>query len=89
MPQGSAFGPGSRLFFHVDATASSTSFAPEVVYALERGTGGVAMGLVPAPPDGSAAVSSRGRAAFETNRLYAPDVLDIEDLWQWESLARG
>ncbi|HYN01795.1 MAG TPA: C25 family cysteine peptidase [Vicinamibacteria bacterium] len=89
LPQGPAFGPGSRLFFHVDATAASTSFSPEVVYALERGSGGVSMSLVPAPPDGSTAVSSRGFASFETNRLFAPDVLDIEDLWQWESLASG
>ncbi|HYN01407.1 MAG TPA: C25 family cysteine peptidase, partial [Vicinamibacteria bacterium] len=70
-------------------TAASTSFSPEVVYALERGSGGVSMSLVPAPPDGSAAVSSRGFASFETNRLFAPDVLDIEDLWQWESLGSG
>ena len=47
------------------------------------------MSLVSAPPDGSAGVSSRGFASFETNRLYAPDVLDIEDLWQWESLGSG
>ena len=40
LPQGPTFGPGSRLFFHVDATASSLSFSPEVVYALERGAEG-------------------------------------------------
>ncbi|HYN41897.1 MAG TPA: right-handed parallel beta-helix repeat-containing protein, partial [Thermoanaerobaculia bacterium] len=51
LPQAASFGPGSRLFFHVDATASSTSFTPEVVYALERGSGGVSMSLVPATPD--------------------------------------
>ena len=89
LPQGPTFGPGSRLFFHVDATASSTSFSPEVVYALERGTGGIQMALGDASPDGPAGVSSRGFASFETNRLYAPDVLDIEDLWQWESLGSG
>ena len=89
LPQGPTFGPGSRLFFHVDATASSTSFSPEVVYALERGTGGVQMALGDAFPDGSAGVSSRAFASFETNRLFAPDVLDIEDLWQWESLGSG
>jgi hypothetical protein len=89
LPRTSSFGPGSRLFFHVDATASSTSFSSEVVYALERGTGGVSMGLLSAPADGSPAVASRGFASFETNRLFAPDVLDIEDLWQWESLGSG
>ncbi|HYN03967.1 MAG TPA: hypothetical protein VE359_16075, partial [Vicinamibacteria bacterium] len=25
----------------------------------------------------------------EPDRLFAPDVLDIEDLWQWESLGSG
>ena len=35
------------------------------------------------------AVSSRGFASFETNRVFAPDVLDIEDLWQWESIGSG
>ena len=89
LPQGSSFGPGSRLFFYVDATASSTSFSAETVYALERGSGGVRMALGNATVDGSAGVSSRGFASFETNRLFAPDVLDIEDLWQWESLASG
>ena len=89
LPQGPSFGPGSRLFFYVDATASSTSFSAETVYALERGSGGVRMALGNATVDGSAGVSSRGFASFETNRLFAPDVLDIEDLWQWESLASG
>ena len=89
LPQGPVFGPGGRLFFHVDATASSTSFSAETVYALERGSGGVRMALGNATVDGSAGVSSRGFASFETNRLFAPDVLDIEDLWQWESLASG
>ena len=89
LPRSTAFGPGSRLFFHVDRAASSTSFSPEVVYALERGTGGVSMSLLPAAPDGSPAVSSRGFASFETNRIFAPDVLEIQDLWQWESLGSG
>ena len=93
LPQGSAFGPGGRLFFHVDTTASSLSFSPEVVYALERGAGGAPMSLVSAPPDasqaGSSAVSSRGLASFEINRAFAPDILDIEDLWQWESIGSG
>ena len=47
------------------------------------------MSLVAGSPDGSAGVSSRGFASFETNRVFAPDVLDIEDLWQWESLGSG
>ena len=89
LPRTSSFGPGSRLFFHADKAASSTSFSPEIVYALERGTGGVPMGVLPAATDGSATVSSRGFASFETNRIFAPDVLDIEDLWQWESLGSG
>ena len=89
LPLGPSFGPGSRLFFYVDATASSTSFTAETVYALERGSGGVRMALGNATVDGSGGVSSRGFASFETNRLFAPDVLDIEDLWQWESLASG
>ena len=89
LPQGPTFGPGGRLFFHVDRTASSTSFSAETVFALERGSAGVRMALGNATADGSGGVSSRGVASFETNRLYAPDVLDIEDLWQWESLGSG
>ena len=89
LPQGSTFGPGSRLFFHVDATASSVSFSPEVVYALERGAEGPSMSLVSAAPDNSPAVASSGFASFETNRVFAPDVLDIEDPWQWESIGSG
>ncbi len=89
LPQGPSFGAGSRLFFHVDTTASSLSFSPEVVYALERGTGGIQMARGDAFPDGPAGVSSRTFASFETNRVFAPDVLDIEDLWQWESIGSG
>ena len=37
-------------------------------------------------PDGPAGLSSRAVVSFETNRVFAPDVLDIEDLWQWESI---
>ena len=47
------------------------------------------MALGDATVDASAGVSSRAFASFETNRLYAPDVLDIEDLWQWESMLGG
>ena len=47
------------------------------------------MALGNATVDGSDGVSSRAVASFETNRLYAPDVLDIQDLWQWESLGSG
>ena len=60
LPQGPSFGPGGRLFFHVDATASSTSFSAETVYALERGSAGVRMALGNAAVDGSEGVSSRG-----------------------------
>jgi CSLREA domain-containing protein len=89
LPRTSSFGPGSRLFFHVDRAASSMSFSPEVVYALEHGTGGLSMSVLSAAPDASPAVPSRGTASIETNRIFAPDVLDIEDLWQWESLGSG
>ena len=88
-PRTGSFGPGSRLFFHSDVLAPSTAFSPEVVYALERGTGGVRMGVVRAPVDGSTVASSRGFGTWETNRLFAPDILDIEDLWQWESMLGG
>jgi hypothetical protein len=87
-PRTGSFGPGSRLFFYSDVRASSTAFSPEVVYALEQGTGGVQMGVVRASVDGPA-VPSRGFGAWETNRLFAPDILDIEDLWQWESMVGG
>jgi hypothetical protein len=85
-PRGSVFGPSSRLFFHADAVPGSVSFSPEMVYALERGAGGARMGLVAATPDGSAPAASRGLGEWETNRLFAPDILEIEDLWQWESM---
>ena len=85
-PRGSAFGPGGRLFFHSGTLPGSTSFSPEVVYTLEGGKGGTRMSLVEAAPDGSALAASRGLGEWETNALYAPDVLEILDLWQWESI---
>ena len=88
-PRTGSFGPGSRLFFHSDVLAPSMAFSPEIVYALERGTGGVRMGIARASVDGSAVASSQGFGTWETNRLFAPDVLDIGDLWQWESMLGG
>ena len=88
-PQDSLFGPGSRLFFIADILAPSTSFSSEVVYALERGTGGARMSLLPAPVDASAPASSKGFGEWETSRYFIADVLDAGDLWQWESLAGG
>ena len=89
LPQSPFFGPGSRLFFHADSLPASTSFTGEVVYSLERGSGGVQMSLLPAPADGSARASSLALASFETNRLFVPDILDAEDLWQWEPMLGG
>ena len=89
IPEGPSFGPGSRLFFLADSVASSTSFTSEVVYALERGTGGVRMSSLPAPTDGSAPVPSRALGEWESNRYFIADVLDVQDLWQWEPMLGG
>ena len=88
-PQSPSFGPGDRLFFVADSLPPSTAFSSETVYALERGQDGVQMAVLPGAVDGSAPVFSRSRAQWETNRIYSPDILDAEDLWQWEFLSNG
>jgi hypothetical protein len=89
-PGGPSFGPGSVLYFFADRGPRSTSYAPEVAYELVRATGGQAMAEVGAPPYGEpVATPSSGSAAFETNRIYEPGLLEAEDLWQWEALVGG
>ena len=89
-PASSAFGPGGRLFFYADKTATSTDFSAEVAYELVRATDGVAMPLQSAAPGsntlGSASVVSR---SFETDRFYQPGLLDAPDPWLWEALSSG
>ena len=89
-PASASFGPGSVLYFHADATASSTEFSSETAWELLRAQGGVQMPLVSAPPSADAVTTaSTGRAAFETNRFYQPGLLEAPDLWLWEGLASG
>jgi len=87
-PPSPFFGPGSRLFFLADSVPPSTAFSSETVYALERGEG-AQMALPPAVLERSVPVLSRGQAQWEVNRIYCPDILDAEDLWQWAFVLNG
>jgi hypothetical protein len=88
-PAGTAFGPGSVLYFYADRTASSTEYSSEVAYELVRGSG-VRMAVSPAPPlSGSLLSSSTGFASFETNRVYQPGLLEAPDIWLWDGMASG
>jgi Peptidase family C25/SdrD B-like domain/Periplasmic copper-binding protein (NosD) len=89
-PAGALFGPGSILYFHADAVASSTAFSGEVAWELVRSRDGVQMPLVSAAPSGDAVTTaSTGRASFEIERFYQPGLLDAPDPWLWEGLASG
>jgi hypothetical protein len=89
-PAANALGPGSRLYFYADATASSTDFSGEVAYELVHSGDGVPMALRSAPPDASSiATPSLVSRSFETNRYYQPGLLDARDSWLWEVLASG
>ena len=59
----------TRPFVHVVLSA-------EVVYALERGTGGATMSLGPAARQPLPPPSPRAVASFEMNRSYEADVLE-------------
>ena len=85
-----SFGPGSLLVFYADASAPSTSFTGEIVYALSLATDGVRMVEVKASPSGGAtATTSWALSRFETNRHYQPGLLDAPDPWLWETLVAG
>ena len=87
-PASDAFGPGSVLYFHADATASSTDFSSETAWELLRARDGVRMPLVSARASGgTVTTASTGQASFETNRFYQPGLLEAPDLWLWEALA--
>ena len=88
-PQGTAFGPGSRLFFHSGTSVPSTSFTGERVLTLTSAGGGVGMGERKAPPSGEPAPLSLALSSFETNRSYQPGLLETNDPWVWEALVSG
>jgi hypothetical protein len=88
-PWGPVFGPGSVLYFYADRTVSSTEYSSEVAYELVRGAG-VRMEVVSAAPAAAPVVaSSTGFAAFETNRIYQPGLLEASDIWLWDGMASG
>ena len=89
-PSAASFGPGSRLYFYAQRTASSTDFTAEVAFELVGGGGGVAMPAQPAAPGANAvATASSVVRSFETNRFYQPGLLEAPDPWLWEALASG
>ena len=47
------------------------------------------MGEVSSPPLDPTASVSLGRAEWETNRFYMPELLDASDLWVWEFILGG
>ena len=57
-PAGDSFGPGSVLYFHADATASSTDFSSEVAWELVQARDGVEMPLVSAAASGGAVTTA-------------------------------
>ena len=89
-PSGDSFGPGSVLYFHADASASSTDFSSETAWELVRAAGGVADAAGLGPALGCRGHDRlHGQASFETDRFYQPGLLEAPDLWLWEALASG
>jgi hypothetical protein len=84
-PPSAAFGPGNVLYFFADRVASSTDFTGEVAWELVRSSGGLAMDLVLASPEGAPSPASVGVASFEVNRFYMPDLLEAPDPWLWQA----
>jgi len=89
-PAGTDFGPGGRLFFYADRTASSTAFSAETAYQLVRATDGRWMASRAAAPSGAQVASPASAVAeLERNRFYQPGLLEAEDVWLWEAVASG
>jgi len=89
-PASGAFGPGSRLFFYADTTATSTGFSSEVAYELVSSRDAARMPLDTASPGSNGNLaSSIVTRSFETNRFYQPGLLDAPDPWLWEAVASG
>jgi hypothetical protein len=84
-PPSAAFGPGNVLYFFADRVASSTDFTGEIAWELVRSSGGLALGVVLARPEGAPSPASVGFASFETNRFYMPDLLEAPDPWLWQA----
>ena len=89
-PAGTDIGPGGRLFFYADRTASSTAFSAETAYQLVRATDGRWMASRAAAPSGAQVASPASAVAeLERNRFYQPGLLEAEDVWLWEAIASG
>ena len=89
-PDSGVFGPGSVLYFNADHEVPSTAYSAETAWELVRSASGQPMEVVPAPPSGPALASaSTGLAAFETNRIHQPALLEAEDPWLWERIPSG
>jgi hypothetical protein len=88
-PRPEVFGPGSRLYFHVDREARSTDFTGEVAYELVK-SAGEAMGTVVGAPEGPAVTTAPvGFVTQEVNRIYQSGLLEAEDVWLWEAVPSG
>ena len=89
-PDTGVFGPDSVLYFHADHAVPSTAYSAETAWELVRSTSGRPMEVVPAPPSGPALASASARlAAFETNRIHQPALLEAQDPWVWERIPSG
>jgi hypothetical protein len=89
-PAGNTFGPGGRLYFYADRTASSTDFSSELAYSLVSSSDGLRMATHSAAPgSGGTLAAPFASRSFETNRFYQPGLLDAPDPWLWEAVASG
>ena len=89
-PDTGAFGPGGVLYFHADHEVPSTAYSAETAWELVRSTSGRPMEVAPALPSGPVLTSaSASLAAFETNRIHQPALLEAVDPWLWERMPSG
>jgi hypothetical protein len=84
-PGGTAFGPGSTLYFVSDGE-SLNPYDRNAVYELELGGNGARMEVDSADPAGSPVSFYWERTTREENRYYQAGLLEAEDLWFWDLL---
>jgi hypothetical protein len=83
--EGSAFGPGTTLYFMSEGAAANP-YGNEAVYELETGVEGVRMPTRSAAPSGTPTPYYWASVKKEENTIYQTMLVNAPDRWLWSML---
>jgi hypothetical protein len=83
--EGSAFGPGTTLYF-LSEGAAANPYGTEAVYELETGVDGQRMPTRSAAPSGTPTPYYWASVKREENTIYQTTLVNVPDRWLWSML---